>query len=155
MQKQSNSGSYANEEPALRTIEVSLVEDEKRMAFLPAMFGPRNMMRGEGLVYGWMRRLSSEYNGGFWNFYRLSNGGFYLAPTGESLVKLSVWGNGFDGTMSPTAAGIVASLFALGQLANEIDGKGETADEIINHYHLLRAYAGEHPEGGKILGAID
>ena len=52
--------------------------------------------------------------------------------------------------LSADAAGIVASLFAVGQLANQTGD-----DHVIELYHLLRDYAFEHQEAGNILRAID
>ena len=66
------------------------------------------MMRGEALVFGWLDALSEDYNGGFWNFYTLTNGGFYMAPAGDKRMRLEVDGNGFSGEMSADAAGIDA-----------------------------------------------
>jgi len=126
------------------------VQDEDRLNFLPDVFGDLLMLRGEALVYGWLRQLCAEYSGGFWQFYRLSNGGFYLAPERTDRLRLTVAGNYFDGVMSADAAGIVATLFALGQLA------GETREErFIDAYHQLRAYACGHDEAASIFAAID
>lgn len=129
------------------------VEQESRMEFLPAYFGPDLMMRGEGLVYGWMRRLANNYNGGFWNFYELTNGGFYMAPE-VGLLQVEVAGNYFSGEMSADAAGIVATMFALGQLAAETQGMSE-CDALIDRYHWLREYASDHAEASQIFRAID
>jgi hypothetical protein len=52
--------------------------------------------------------------------------------------------------MSADAAGIVASLFALCDLANRV---GE--DKMINQYHWLRDFAIEHAESRFIMGPID
>lgn len=82
--------------------------------------------------------------------YTLSNGGFYMAPDLKNPVLLAVDGNGFEGEMSPDAAGIVASLFALCSLAAQTE-----EDQHIELYHALRAYALEHAEARLILAAID
>lgn len=57
------------------------------MGFLPAFFGEEHMMNGEGLVFCWLRNLSEDYNGGLWNYYTLSNGGFYMAPATEKTLS--------------------------------------------------------------------
>ena len=61
-------------------VTASLVAEAQRLDFLPTYFGPRLMMRGEALVYAWLRRLCERYNGAYWHYYTLSDGGFYLAP---------------------------------------------------------------------------
>jgi len=117
----------------------------------PGLFGARHMLRGSTLVYNWMGRLCQRYNGGYWEFYTLSNGGSYMVPAGIEKMRIEVdEGNGFDGEMSADAAGIVATLFALGQLASETE-----EDLISERYHLLRDFALEHAESNLILRAID
>ena len=83
-----------NQAQELIPLAAVLVDDEHRLDFLPTYFGPRLMMRGEALVYGWMRRLAEGYNGGFWNYYTLTNGGFYMAPV-LGRLRLEVDGNGY------------------------------------------------------------
>ena len=135
---------------ALAPVAANIVAEGDRLSFLPAFFGPRLMMRGESLVFGWLDALSEDYNGGFWHYYTLSNGGFYMAPATDKRMRLAVEGNWFEGEMSADAAGIVATLFALCQLAAETeDGR------IIDLYHLLREFLDDHPEGGLIFRAID
>lgn len=121
---------------------------------MPTYFGPRLMMRGEALVYAWLRRLCERYNGAYWHYYTLSDGGFYLAPDLAERLEIEVDGNGFRGELSADAAGIVATLFALGQLAAEIAGT-DAADALIDRYHFLRGFAAGHPEAAAIYRAID
>ena len=77
-------------------------------------------MLGEPLVYAWLDRLSADYNGGQWDFFELSNGGFYMAPVMPGPLRIDVHGNYYSGTVSADAAGVIATLFALGQLAAEV-----------------------------------
>lgn len=58
--------------------------------------------------------------------------------------------NGFEDHLTANAAGIVATLYSLGQLANESKN-----DNIIDMYHRLLEYLDGHPEGNKIYQAID
>jgi hypothetical protein len=102
-----------NDNQQQQPVTASLVADNHRLTFLPSYFGPRLMMRGEALVYAWLRRLSEDYDGGYWNYYTLTNGGFYMAPKPDKRLRVEVDGNGFSGEMSADAAGIVATLFAL------------------------------------------
>jgi hypothetical protein len=52
--------------------------------------------------------------------------------------------------MSADAAGITVCLFAFSHLAFQIDDR-----DIVEHFHLLREFALQHPEASKILAAID
>lgn len=128
----------------------SLVPDAERMTFLPRFFGAQHLLKGEFLVYEWMGNLCQDYNGGFWNFYTLKNGGFYMAPASGKRLRVICRGNGFDGEMTADAAGIVATLFTLCQLAFETE-----LDRFSDLFHSLRAFAASHSEASAILSAID
>jgi hypothetical protein len=129
-------------------VTASRVAENKRAGFLPRFLG-RHLMQGEGLVYGWMSRLCEDYQGGYWEFYTLSNEGFYMAPTRAEPMRLQHPDNYLDAEMSADAAGIVVTLFALCEMANRY---GE--DRLVDHYHALREFALGHAEATLILKAI-
>jgi hypothetical protein len=131
-------------------VTATLVPLDDRMDFLPDAFGFNLMVVGENTVYGWMERLSIDYMGGYWHFYKLSNGGFYMAPNVISRLNVEVTGNYYTGEVSPDAAGIIATLFALGQMASQFED-----DRLINACHALREFAITHPEWNEIGRAID
>jgi hypothetical protein len=130
-------------------ITATLVPEDQRLGTLPRYFGAK-LTRAEMLVYDWMGALCEEYSGGYWEFYALSNGGFYMAPAHEGCLSISVDGNGFSGEMTANGAGLVAVLFALCQLANETE-----EDHLIELYHRVREYVAHHPEAPLIYQAID
>ena len=119
------------------------------MQVLPRRFG-RNMLIVEQAIYTFMRKLSSQYTGGYWNYLELSNGGFYMAPAHDEPMDVFVETNGFKGQMSADAAGITACLFALSHLSFQIQH-----ESIARHFHQLRDFALDHAEASMILGAID
>ncbi len=64
-------------------------------------------------MYGVTGKLSSDYHGGYWEFYKLSNGGFYMAQdTGRKFQVFCE--NGFAGELSADALGITADYAELG-----------------------------------------
>src|SRR5450631_1597090 len=130
-------------------IEAREVANDERLQTLPRHFG-RHMLTVEYAVYALMRKLASQYSGGYWAFFELSNGGFYMAPECETELRICVDGNGFEGTMSADAAGITVCLFALSHLSFQI-----ADDSIAEHFHRLRDFALEHAEASAILSAID
>jgi len=130
-------------------ITAERVPEEKRLDFLPSLFG-RHYMRGEMLVYSYMEKLCNAYNGGYWEFYQLNNGGGFLVPSMTGPLQICWPDNCFEAEMSTEAAGITASLFALNRIANE---SGE--DARIEQYYTLLDFALEHPEGSRIRAAID
>lgn len=135
------------------TITSSLVADSDRPNFLPKYFG-NFMLIGETFVYRFADKLAAGYNGGYWHFYSLSNGGFYMAPAYDEPMAITVDGNYFDDSMSPDAAGIVITLFALNTLVNQYH-EAYDVDDLCDRYHFLRDYACTHPEASLILRAID
>ena len=132
------------------TPTVRVLDEDERMAFLPRLFGPTLMIIGEYAVYDVMGKLSTDYRGGFWMFKEVSNGALYMSPdtTGDMTVQWD--GNGYDGIMSPDAAGLVATLFALSHLSCDY-----RTDGLADAYCLLADFAASHAEAGAIFGAID
>jgi hypothetical protein len=129
-------------------IEAYKVSDHARIGTLPRHFG-RHMMTVEHKVYDLMGRFVADYQGAFWEFYELSNGGFFMTPRIPS-VRLSVESNGFQGQMSADAAGITVCLFAFSLLSFE-----RNEEVFIRHFHWLRDYALGHVEAAQIFAAID
>jgi hypothetical protein len=132
-----------------QTIAAREVTECERMQMLPKHFG-RDMLTVEYAIFAFMRKLSQRYTGGYWNYFELSNGGFYMAPRSDTDFLVNVEGNGFTGEMSAQAAGITACLFALSHLSFQTNNA-----KIAEHYHLLRDFALDHTEAGVILAAID
>ena len=132
------------------TIQAVQVQDNLRLNFLPKYFG-KYFFKAEPQIYSTLSKLASEYHGGYWNFFELSNGGFYMAPESDKSFLVYVQSNGYADCLSPDAAGIVSCLFVINQLcwANPNDEK------MIEQYYLLRDYASEHYEANAIFAAID
>lgn len=130
-------------------IKARCLGEFERLEVLPALLGS-HALRFEMYVFGWMRRLAPDYDGAHWEMYLLNNGGFYMAPTSRAAYVLSVETNQFDGTLCADAAGIVATLFALNQLAWEFKDAS-----FADLYHSLLDFAAEHAEFSLIYRAID
>ena len=127
------------------------ITDNQRIHHTADLFGIHFPMRLEPFVYSITASIAREYNGGYWEFYALSNGGFYMAPDFDIKFTVSCE-NGFSGSMSADALGITACLYAYSNLSF---GGDEFADVCAQQYHWLREYVFEHPEAQAILGAID
>jgi hypothetical protein len=130
-------------------VEAYPVSKHARMGTLPRHFGP-HMMTVEGRVFDLMREYCADYSGGCWQFYELSNGGFYMVPH-LGRVRLSVPGNGYRGEMTADAAGITVCLFALSHLSFEY----QQTEVFTRHFHWLREFALGHTEARQIFAAID
>lgn len=138
-------------------ISATAVPYVERLAFLPKLFGPKVMMFAESMLYNCAERLApDDYDNGLWEFFELSNGGGYAAPTEPKHFNLMVGSNGFEGGMSKDAAGIVFTLYVLNWLCFfYAERDPATSEKFVEHYHQLRNFAGEHEEARAIFRAID
>lgn len=133
------------------TITSQIVPEADRMDFVDRLFGMNFPMRLEPAVFNMAGMLAAEYNGGYWQFYSLSNGGFYMAPSANTIFDVSC-DNGFEGKLSADALGIAACIYAYSHLSFREDAFGQTC---ARHYHWLRQFATEHAEVRSILQATD
>lgn len=128
------------------------VPDARRVEHTAALFGLHFPMRLEPAVFSLASRLSPDYKGAYWQFYTLSNGGFYMAPQSEGAFVVHAE-NGFEGMLSGDALGITVCLYAYSHLSFAWDDDfGQTC---AAQYHLLREWMLGHAEVGAVLGAID
>jgi hypothetical protein len=133
------------------TVTRQLVADEQRINVSADLFGAYFPLQLEPFVYAMTSKLSEDYSGGYWHFYTLSNGGFYMAPdSGRKYQVISE--NGFEGFMSADALGITVCLYAYSHLSF---GETDFADTCGRQYHWLREFMLDHAEAGNILRAID
>lgn len=130
-------------------ITAKKVSVENRLEILPRYFG-RWAGNAEQHIYNSFSNMCPDYDGGYWEFYELSNKGFYMAPMSAERYHIQVISNGFDGTVSADAAGIIATLYTFNALC-----WSTSHDEFIDSYYLLRDFACVHQEAGRILAAID
>lgn len=135
----------------MKKIIRTLVPESERMATADKLFGLYYILGSEPTVYSMAENLCPQYNGGYWEFYTLSNGGFYMAPRTDTVFKVHK-PNGFDGKLTGDALGVLACLCACNYLSVD---EGRVAEVCGIQYHLLRAFAIEHNEALTILAAID
>lgn len=134
------------------TITRQQVADEQRSNITAELFGSYFPMRIEPLIFALAEEMGHEYRGGLWQFYRLSNGAFYMAPDFYGKFTVSCE-NGFEGPMSADALGITACLYAYSHLS--FSDQQDFAEMCAQQYHWLREYMFEHAEVRGILAAID
>ena len=140
-----NNGGESNAITCQRIAEAS------RMEAVHTLFGLHFPLRLEPTVFNMAGMLSEQYRGGSWEFYALSNGGFFMAP--RAITSFAVTSdNGFAGPMSGDALGITVCLYAYSRLSFAQSSLGELCAQ---HYHWLREYALDHSEAGAVFAAID
>lgn len=138
------------------------VPQEKRSSFLQKNFGIDLMSIAENMIFDFMKIIVKDYNGGFYDFYQLSNGGFYIA-TDDLSVNIKI--NNIEEQISGEAAGIIATVFTLEKLLFEdsLDlffklGENNICkdyDFLQEKYLKLFQYAEEHKEWNKMKKVID
>jgi hypothetical protein len=133
-------------------ITCHLVADKKRIQHTADLFDIRFPLNIEPAAYSIASNIASEYNGAYWEFYALSNSGFYMAPCSEQLYQVSCE-NGYEGVLSADALGITACLYVYSHLS--FSSNEAFAEICANHYHWLREFMLQHLEAGNILRAID
>ena len=133
------------------TVTRMLVLDDQRLAITEKLFGVHFPLQLEPVIYNITGRMAEDYTGGFWHFYSLSQGGFYMAPSEDRIFHV-ICQNQFEGDLSADALGITACLYAYSHLSFT---DGNIAREYARHYHRLREFMAEHKEVAAILGATD
>lgn len=135
----------------VNSLSSRVVPEAERMSVVDKLFGIGYVLKLEPTVFRFAERLAADYHGAYWQFYALSNGGFFMAPRGDTIFEFSCE-NGFQGKLSANALGLTACLYAYSHLSF---GGDAFADLCGNQYHLVREYMFQHPEAKSILRAID
>jgi hypothetical protein len=134
------------------TVTRVLVPEDRRLAMTAELFGVWFPTRIEPVVFSFAERASKDYKGGYWDFFSLSNNGFYMAPAGDLPLHV-LCENQFEGDLSAEAFGITACLYAYSNLS--FSGPVAFTDICSDHYYLLRDFVMEHPEVREILSSTD
>ena len=137
--------------PHSNIITAKIVPESQRMDAADKHFGIRFPLTVEPMIFQFATQLAPAYSGGYWNFYTLSNGGFYMAPDAAGQFQV-VSENGYEGFMSAEALGITACLYTYSNLSF---GEGKFGAICADHYHWLYEFAMSHPEAAAIRAAID
>jgi hypothetical protein len=137
---------------SLNLVTRELVPEDQRLSITERLFGIHFPLRIEPTVFSITERMTKDYTGGYWDFYTLSNGGFYLAPSSDDRVFHVTCDNMFESDLSADALGITACLYAYSNLSF---ANGRFARVCACHYHRLREFMFEHPEVKEILQATD
>ena len=109
---------------------------KSRIQCTAKLFG-KHFMCIEGLVYDVSGNFAVN---DYWQFYLLSNGGFYMAPDND------------DSSEVLDALGIAVCLYVFGHL--RAASNDPLAEICARQFHLLMNYVLERPEAADILGAI-
>ncbi len=135
----------------IKLISYTAVPESERMNVADTLFGVRYVTLLEPTIFNMAGMLAAAYDGAYWEFYTLSNGGFYMAPRGEDVYDASC-SNGFVGKLSSSGLGLAACLYAYSHLSFD---DGPFGQLCATQYHLVREFMFQHPEAELIARAID
>jgi hypothetical protein len=105
-----------NDIEEITTVTRQLIPEDQRLSHTANLFGAHFPLQLEPVIYGITEKMAESYAGGYWNFYSLDNGGFYMAPDDDRIFAVSC-DNYFTGELSADALGIVACLYAYSHLS--------------------------------------
>ncbi|EGU3669055.1 antirestriction protein [Salmonella enterica subsp. enterica serovar Altendorf] len=120
---------YSNQQRA----RVINVEESDRLSFLPYLFGD-DFMIAEMQVYALTRKMITGYEGGFWHFIHLPDGGGYMMSDCDRVHMIN-GENWFDRTVSADGAGIILTSLAISRRCWTYHDCGNAA---LTHLYMLR-----------------
>ncbi|UFH67321.1 antirestriction protein [Morganella morganii] len=133
-------------------IAITLVPDEQRLDFWFNHFGAvKGWATFEIVTFTTMGQFCEAYNGGYWEYCTLSNGGAFIYPDiSEDPLTLFNMHNGNEAQVSCEAAGIAVCL-----ILYSIWSFQTKSEVMCDRFYQLRDYASQHPESAAIFHLID
>jgi hypothetical protein len=128
---------------------LKVTNPDERLLCLPNIAGWDCVVL-EHTIYDMLSILSDDYGGGFWDYYRLSNGGFFMAPTDQTTYRMRSHANFFEGVVAAETAGLIATAMAYSHLSFRPRGSN-----FAMAYQLLCEFIFQHPDAGTIRAALD
>ena len=114
-----------------------LVPITQRVSITARLFDIQFPLVLEPTIFAITGQLAKAYHGGYWDFFSLSTGGFYMAPDLHTRFSI-VCDNGFEGRLSADALGLTACLYAYSHLS--FSGPPSLAATCADQYQqILRA----------------
>lgn len=138
----------------MTAIAKTRLDGASRQSALTQYFGVR-AVQFEMCVFTLMDRYCPDYAGGYWDFYSLDNGGFFMSLSDNSRLRIMNMDNGFGGRMSPEAASIGVNLIAINRLQWSENLTHKSAAHLTGLFDKLRDYAFQRDEAALIARFID
>lgn len=126
-----------------------VTDDSERMRCLPDVAGEQCVLL-EHTIYDMLRMMCAHHDGGLWDFFKLSNGGFYMAPEAMGEYRLVGPGNGFEGGVSAKHFGLIATAMAYSHLSFR-----QTGSCFSRAYVQLSEFIHQQDDRTTVLAALD
>ena len=148
-----NQASTDANNPATTPISKTQCAIGQRLYFLPHYLGRAHAEFQNRLFY-LAKQLLEPYDGGYWEFYHLSNGGFVMALDDDDAITVNS-PNGSSAEVNAETASIVVCLMTLSDLSFTLQADSDALHKVVTSFHALREFAWEHPSSNTILKLID
>ena len=125
----------------------------QRLYFLPRYLGRAHAVFQNRLFY-LSKQFLEPYDGGYWEFYHLSNSGFVMALDDDDAITVNS-PNGSSAEVNAETASIVVCLMTLSDLSFTLQADSDALHKVVTSFHALREFAWEHPSSNTILKLID
>ena len=125
----------------------------QRLYFLPHYLGRAHAAFQNRLFY-LAKQFLEPYDGGYWEFYHLNNGGFVMALDDDDTITVNS-PNGSSAAVDAETASIVVCLMTLSDLSFTLQVDSDELHKVVTSFHALREFALEHPNSNTILKLID
>lgn len=134
------------------SIHLNTVPLSHRSDFWPTYFnGIKGWHTFEVVIFTTMGQFCDDYDGGYWEYCTLSNGGAFIYPDlHQETLTLFNPHNDNEANVSCEAAGIAVCLMMYSLWSFKT--KSET---LVERFYQLRDYAIQHPESSAIFHLID
>ena len=121
-----------------------LVPEDQRVPVVASLFGPHFPLQIEPVVYDIAEQMCENYQGGYWNYFRLSNSGFVIFPDENESFAVSGY---YTGVLTPDEFGLVCCTLAFSHLSFE--GDWAFSRMCAKHHYLLQRYVTGLPESSR------
>ena len=125
----------------------------QRMDFLPQYIGNAHI-EFQNRIYFFAQQFIEGYDGGYWEFYHLSNGGFLMEWDNSNNITINS-PNGSHAEVDTETASIILNLMVLSELSFTLLVDTDILDKVVHCFHALREFALNHPNSATILKLID
>ena len=140
---------------AIQPVEFKIVPADQRLEALQTAF-PNMYLIFEQLVCRYLENFIDSFTVGYLEYYELENGGFYISILSSAEFDVSIPMARYKGVMSGEALSIVANMFAMAYLANDLFSTNPNdvmSDHCCEMYYRLERFSSTHVYADEILKA--